>query len=128
MKETQELLNEVDEFLENLSLNQWTNRVGKWAQRKGWNESPPEDGTFIALMHSELSEALEELRDGNDPNRTYFIQTKRGPKPEGVPSELADVIIRICHYAYLNDIDLGEIMHTKMIYNERRNYKHGREF
>ena len=35
------------------------------ARAKGWWDEPREDGTMIALMHSELSEALEALRAGN---------------------------------------------------------------
>ena len=36
--------------------------VYKIAKEKGWWENPREEGTLIALMHSELSEALEALR------------------------------------------------------------------
>jgi len=39
-------------------------RVYDCAAKHGWWDKPREDGTVIALMHSELSEALEGLRHG----------------------------------------------------------------
>lgn len=35
------------------------------AKAKGWWDSDRSDGEIIALIHSELSEALEHLRNGN---------------------------------------------------------------
>lgn len=81
-------------------------------------QTPGED---IALMHSELSEALEDIRDGRGVSETYF----EGKKPCGVPSELADVIIRICGFSRRHGIDLAEAIVTKMLYNETRTFRHG---
>lgn len=72
----------------------------------------------MALIHSELSEALEEYRNGREPTEIYYTDSvctengrlcvpdaedecgayRRG-KPEGIPIELADVIIRISEHA-----------------------------
>ena len=65
-------------------------------------------------MHTELSEAFEEYRHGRGLNETYY---ENGTKPCGIPSELADVVIRI--------FDLEKIILEKMEYNETRPYKHG---
>ncbi len=71
------------------------------------------DGEMIALMHSELSEALEDLRQGNDKH---------------VGSELADCVIRIMDYSEARDIDLGKEILKKCKKNKKRKYKHGKRF
>lgn len=85
------------------------------------NQSPGED---IALMHSELSEALEEFRNGRKIDETYYNPDKP-TKPEGVPAELADVVIRILGFCERNEIDLGKAILEKMAYNESRPFRHG---
>lgn len=88
-------------------------------------QTPAED---IALMHSELSEALEEMRTGpaagRKINETYYNADKP-TKPEGVPSELADVIIRILGFCERNEIAIGEAVLEKMAYNNSRPFMHG---
>ena len=86
-------------------------------------QTPGED---IALMHSELSEALEEMRNpaGRRLNETYY-NPEKPTKPEGVPAELADVVIRILGFCERNEIDLGSAILEKMAYNESRPFMHG---
>ena len=57
----------------------------------GWHESKREFPEIACLIHSELSEALEELRKPDNPD--YY--TGENGKPEGFWVELADCIIRI---------------------------------
>lgn len=91
------------------------------AKEKGWHDTKRSDGEMICLMHSELSEALEELRNGKEPTEIYY----KGEKPEGVPVEMADVVIRIMDFCGLHDIDLQAAIELKMAYNSKRPYRHG---
>ena len=92
--------------------------VHNMAVEKGWWENPRSDGELIALMHSELSEALEASRLGNPPDDKI-------PQHPGVSAELADVVIRIMDYCGHSGIDLGQVIVDKIEYNAGRSHRHG---
>lgn len=107
------------------------------AQAHGWN-NPFEKA--MLLVHSEISEAAEEVRNHHGLNEVYFNQEAGingvkyfmpcgedtpGAKPEGVPIELADAIIRIADFCGQNGIDLAKAILLKTEYNKSRPFKHG---
>lgn len=92
--------------------------VHETAKSKGWWDQDRNRPEMIALMHSELSEALEALRHGNKPDDHI-------PEYSGVEAEFADVIIRIMDMAVADNLDLAEAIIAKMEYNANRPHKHG---
>ncbi len=85
----------------------------------GWWDNDRSFGEVIALIHSELSEALEEWRQGNP-----HVYEKNG-KPEGIGIEFADAIIRILDVCEVYGIDIEDCVRRKMEYNKTRPYRHG---
>jgi NTP pyrophosphatase (non-canonical NTP hydrolase) len=107
-----------------LALTELQARAYNNAKEKGWHEEKRSPGEFLCLMHSELSEALEEIRGGRDVNDLYF-NPEKPLKPEGVPAELADCIIRIFDFCGAHQINLAEALLLKMTYNSTRDWRHG---
>lgn len=114
-----------------MNLNEMRDKAHQTSKNKGWHD-PEVDASFgdrIALMHSELSEALEEYRNGHGPNETYYnksvMSLRYQQKPEGIPIELADVIIRIGDFCGKYEIDIEEAVKLKMDYNDTRPHRHG---
>ena len=96
------------------------------ALNKGWHDTHRGVPELLCLIHSEISEALEEHRIGKAPNEIYYNGVKPG-KPEGIPIELADAIIRIADFCGLHSIDLEEAIKIKQSYNKTRSYRHGQK-
>lgn len=76
---------------------------------------------------AELSEALEAYRDYRlaDATAGYDQETERLPKPEGVGSEMADVLIRLLDVCDIYGIDLEAEFRRKIAFNRTREYQHG---
>ena len=97
------------------------------AVEHGWWEEERNIGECLALMHSEISEALEEWRDGFHLNSVYYkTYTPGNPnKPEGFTVELADLLIRVFDLCGRHKLQLVEALQEKMAYNKTRPYRHG---
>lgn len=122
-------------------LNQLANEVHAVVAEKGfWPDSieiSEQDGTVIrrvpcrsmlellCLVHTEVSEAAEAWREGQHA-MGYERDAREGvAKPTGVPSELADIIIRVLDISAAFGIDIGDAVDQKMAYNRTRPYRHG---
>lgn len=75
----------------------------------------------LALIHSEISEALECYRDPSEFDCYYSAEGK----PEGFGFELADAIIRIFDLAEWLELDMEELVRAKHEFNKSRPFRHG---
>ena len=105
-----------------MKLNDLAKSIHENAVEHGWWDEDRKFPEIVALIHSEVSEALEEYRNGHRPDEVYCGE---GGKPEGIPVELADAIIRILDYCAHEAIDIESILLRKHEYNHDRPYKHG---
>lgn len=128
-----------------MNLTEFAKEVHQNAIDHGWWEKEVSFGEVIALCHSELSEALQEYRDGmpmeykkctfdgniceKDNCTAYETGSCDGEltfdKPEGIAVELADCLLRIFDYCGKADSDIERILLEKHEYNKSRPYRHG---
>ena len=91
----------------------------------------------VGLIMSEGAEALEELRSGRPVDQNYYTHngvetdfSTRGNnelnKPEGVPSEIADIVIRCFDFADEAGFSLINMILEKLAYNDTRSRLHGK--
>lgn len=119
-----------------MNINEIAKDIHQNAKDHGWWDDDRSGAEVIALCHSELSEALEEMRAGkplayvNYPNGVIVTDSDlyKNYKPEGVAVELVDCIIRILDYLASKNIDVERLLDIKHQYNKSRPYKHGKQF
>ncbi|OHE41493.1 MAG: hypothetical protein A2Y16_05485 [Tenericutes bacterium GWF2_57_13] len=143
-----------------MNISELIKQVHQNAKDHGWWDEPRSMAELLCLIHSEVSEALEEDRNHKEPNKTYYsgkYTSKLGDgtpsfeiiafgsvpgkaimppdidtnptiditKPEGIPSELADIVIRVMDICGYHGIDLEAAIAEKMEYNRTRPMRHG---
>lgn len=114
-----------------MTLSEIQKKVANVAKNHGfWDvdvkNNPASVDRKLMLIVGEIAEAHEEWRAGR--LDTYYHQTESGAKPEGFFPELADVVIRILDLCEQLGVDLEPVIMEKDAYNEKRPYKHGKQF
>ena len=105
-----------------MNLDEWAREIHKIAVEHGWWDEERSFGEIVALCHSELSEALEADRRGEE------LAEDRDGKPEGVAVEMADCLIRILDWFGRVGIDPEIVVAEKVAYNRGRPYRHGKRY
>lgn len=93
-----------------MTIDQLVKEAHNTALDKGWWIFPRTDLEIHALIHSEIAEATEAVREKGD----YAHQ-----------EELADAVIRIADFFGKKEWDLSAILAMKMAYNKTRPFRHG---
>ena len=95
-------------------------RAYETAKGKGWHDEERSFGDIASLIHTEVSEAVEAYR-----SEGLEIWYRDDGKPEGVPYELADVVVRVMDWFGSQGLELEEFLQTKMRFNATRSRRHG---
>lgn len=114
------------------TLEEYQAQILSITKEKGWYETDRSFGDDIALLHSEVSEMFEAYRDhGTEDVTARPAQVVGGvvmtsiPKPEGVGSEAADVLIRLLDTCERYGIDIRYELERKIEFNATRPHRHG---
>jgi len=109
-----------------MNLNELAQDVHQTSVDHGWWDTERNFGESLALIHSEVSEALEDWRRGLSLNAVqYEVLHGHTPKPTGIPIEFADIIIRVLELCAAYEIDIDSAVREKMAHNKGRPYRHG---
>lgn len=92
------------------TIGEMTAEVDEFCRAKGWRENRISFSEAMALLHTEISEASDAWRRWGlaDVTGIHSPEWIDGlPKPEGVGSEFADILIRLLDDCALFGADLG---------------------
>lgn len=113
-------------------LDDLAEEISSIAEGKGfWDVEISDNGiipTKLALVHSEVSEALEVYREGYDDSDSDPDTGMTEMQEDDFTEELADGIIRYLDLAGYYDLDIGRVLVSKVEKNKGRPYRHGKRF
>lgn len=93
-------------------LNDLVKEIHETAVSKGWWDEPRSPLEIHALIHSEIAEATESVRNGEEPfffHKPSLVSVDNRKKPEGQTVELVDAVIRILDFFGHNGWNFDEI-------------------
>ena len=108
------------------TIKELATQVHNTALKKGFWDRACNFGEKIALVHSELSEALEAFRCSKP--GVPLIPSNKTPAFNAVEEELADAVIRILDLCEYSGFDIEGAILAKMAFNEGRPHLHGKQF
>lgn len=127
-------------------INQLAKEIHEGNKKRGFYEGEKNIGEMLALIHSEVSEALEADRKGryakldayracevtDDMNETdmhnYKLTCFKDLIKDTFEDELADIVIRVFDLAAYKGIDIEAHIALKLYFNSSRPYKHGKNY
>ena len=124
-------------------INELAHEVYERNKLKGFYDHERNIGEMLAMIHSEVSEALEcdrknkycQLESMEDwellacaPDDISFQQYFEETVKDTFEDELADIMIRVMDLAAYKGINLEIHIESKMRYNKLRPHKHGKKY
>lgn len=133
-------------------IKAWQDAIVNVNEANGWTNDGRTLVDSIALIASEAFEAFEDYRNGKKPNEVFHTHDSKCPefpnqvqqtdhlfrnefgvyklscctlKPQGIPTEFADIFIRLLGEALRWDIDIAREVHYKLCYNATRGFRYG---
>ena len=121
-------------------INKLSEEIHQNAKNKGFFDNKRNIGEMLALIHSEVSEALEADRNNKYakkghaegligvPSPALFNSLYRQNIKDSFGDELADIVIRVMDLAAYKEIDLESHIRVKVRFNSTRPHKHGKKY